>query len=205
MVKIPQFLIRRFRAMVIGVLGLAASGWVTPALAGYVVTNLVSDIPGLAAFMDPNLKNPWGMSSSAGSPIWVSDNKTGVATLYNTAGAPQSLVVTIPAVPDPGATAPSPPTGQVFNAGTGFLVAGAGTSAHFIFATEDGSIAAWNSGTSAVVKVDNFAFGAVYKGLAIVNNGGINGIGDLLYAANFNSGKIDVFDLRAILLIQLFR
>src|ERR1700681_138048 len=113
MVKIPQFLIRRFRAMVIGVLGLAASGWVTPALAGYVVTKLVSDIPGLAAFTDPNLVNPWGMSSSPTSPIWVSDNKTGVATLYNTAGAPQALVVTIPAVPDPGGTAPSPPTGQV--------------------------------------------------------------------------------------------
>ena len=28
----------------------------------YHQTNLVSDIPGLAAFTDPYLKNPWGLS-----------------------------------------------------------------------------------------------------------------------------------------------
>jgi uncharacterized protein (TIGR03118 family) len=192
MVKIPQFLIRRFRAMVIGVLGLlAASGWGTPAIAGYVVTNLVSDIPGLAAVTDANLVNPWGMSSSPTSPIWVSDNKTGVTTLYNTAGVPQALVVTIP--PPSGGTSPSAPTGQVFNGGTGFLLAGTGTAARFIFATEDGTISGWNptaNPTNAVLKVDNSPFGAVYKGLAIGNNGA----GDFLYAANFNSGKIDVFN-----------
>ena len=47
---------------------LVSSGIVTPASAGaggiatksYDQTNLVSDIPGLAAHTDPNLKNPWG-------------------------------------------------------------------------------------------------------------------------------------------------
>ena len=38
----------------------------------YVQTNLVSDIPGLAAHADPNLKNPWGTSVGPGSPIWAS-------------------------------------------------------------------------------------------------------------------------------------
>ena len=41
---------------------------------GYTQTNLVSDIPNLAANTDPNLVNPWGISSSPGSPFWVSDN-----------------------------------------------------------------------------------------------------------------------------------
>jgi hypothetical protein len=44
------------------------------------VNNLVSDLPGVAAFQDPNLVNPWGLASSTASPIWVSDNGMGVAT-----------------------------------------------------------------------------------------------------------------------------
>jgi len=156
---------------------------------GYIQSNLVSDLPGVATFLDPNLKNPWGMASTPTSPIWVADNHTGVATLYNGSGVAQALVVTIP--PPAGGTGPSAPTGNVFNASTtDFTVAGAGTAAHFIFATEDGTIAAWNSGTSAVLKVDNSASGAVYKGLAIGNNG----VGNFLYATNFSAGTIDVFN-----------
>src|SRR5437879_5732182 len=51
---------------------------------------------GNVANIDPNLVNAWGVSRSSGSPWWVSDNGTGLATLYNAAGMPQSLVVTIP-------------------------------------------------------------------------------------------------------------
>src|SRR2546429_9902808 len=82
---------------------------------------------------------------------------------------------------------------MVFNgSSTDFNVGGAGTSAHFIFATEDGTIAGWNSGTSAVLKVDNsnFATGPVYKGLAIGNNG----TGNFIYATDFSLGTVDVFD-----------
>src|SRR5438270_4835857 len=72
----------------------------------YTQTNLVSDIPGLAANTDPNLKNPWGLSFLPTSPFWASDQVTGVSTLYNGAGTPQALVVTIP---------PAAPTGTVAN------------------------------------------------------------------------------------------
>jgi hypothetical protein len=48
-------------------------------------TNLVSDLPGVARFQDTNLVNPWGLSSG-GDPIWVSDNGTGVTTLYQANG-----------------------------------------------------------------------------------------------------------------------
>jgi len=37
----------------------------------YRQTNLVSDIPQLAAVTDPNLGNPWGIARSATSPWWV--------------------------------------------------------------------------------------------------------------------------------------
>jgi hypothetical protein len=34
----------------------------------YFQTNLVPDVPGMAAVTDPDLKNPWGISFSATSP-----------------------------------------------------------------------------------------------------------------------------------------
>ena len=77
-------------------------------------TNLVSDLPGVAQFQDPHLVNPWGISESAGSPFWISDNNAGVSSLYNTAGTPQALVVSIPAPGDPSGAAGTP-TGTVFN------------------------------------------------------------------------------------------
>ena len=168
----------------------------------YQQTNLVSDIPGLAANTDPNLVNPWGMASSNTSPFWVSDNEAGATTLYNGAGEPfpvgSPLVVIIP--PPAGSSAPSTPTGQVFNdfnvtSPSDFTVASNRPSL-FIFATEDGTISGWNPfvpaflSTTAILKVDNSASGAVYKGLAI----GSNASGNFLYAANFHDGTIDVFD-----------
>src|SRR5438128_11214741 len=63
----------------------------------YSWQDLQSDIPGVAAHTDPNLVNPWGRTrNSSGSVIWVSDNGTGVSTLYHQDGTALSLVVTIP-------------------------------------------------------------------------------------------------------------
>jgi uncharacterized protein (TIGR03118 family) len=177
----------RKRALGLWMLALAASMVVsTPASLsatpnGYGQVNLVSDLPGVAKFMDPDLVNPWGIAFSSGSPIWVSDNGAGLATIYNGAGVKQGLVVSIPA---PGG-GPGAPTGQVFNpVSTDF------GGAHFMFSTEDGTIAAWSGGTTATLPVDNSGSRAVYKGLAIANNGGSN----FLYATNFRLGRVDVFD-----------
>lgn len=150
--------------------------------AGFVETDVVSDIPGAASQLDPLLVNPWGIATSPTSPFWISDNRSGVSTLYNGSGQAQPLVVTIP--PPAGGTPPAAPTGVVFNGGSAF------DGARFIFATEDGTISAWNSGTTALLKVDNSPFAAIYKGLAIGNNGS----GDFLYTADFHGGRIDVFD-----------
>ncbi|MFT3869470.1 MAG: TIGR03118 family protein [Nibricoccus sp.] len=153
----------------------------------YVQTNLVSDVAGLAAATDPHLVNPWGLSASATSPWWVADNGTGLSTLYNGAGAVQALVVTIPNLA--GVADPSAPTGTVFNGtATDFLVA-PGRPSRFLFSTEAGTIVGWSSGTTGVQMVNN-AGSAVYKGLALAQIGGVNH----LYAANFQTGKVDVFD-----------
>jgi uncharacterized protein (TIGR03118 family) len=189
-------------------LGLALASPATAAshLNCYLQTDLVSNIPGLALHTDANLVNAWGLASSATSPFWVSDNKTGVTTLYNGEGQPfpvaSPLVVTIP--PPAGSTGSSSPTGQVFNefnatSPSDFVVTSGGGSGPslFIFATEDGTIAGWNPAvpppplsTTAIVVVDNSASGAIYKGLAI----GSNAAGNFLYAANFHAGTIEVFD-----------
>ena len=38
--------------------------------------NLASDVPGMAPLTDPDLKNPWGISFSPTSPLWVSNQGT---------------------------------------------------------------------------------------------------------------------------------
>jgi len=156
----------------------------------YQQTNLVSDEVGLAKATDPHLVNPWGLARSGTSPWWVADNGTGLSTIYNGAGAIQSLVVTVPTAP--GGPNPSAPTGIVSNgSATDFLLVPntPGTQARFIFVTEEGTISGWNSGTSAVLKANN-AGRASYKGATLGQMNGAN----FLYAANFLSGAIDVFD-----------
>ena len=155
--------------------------------ASYLQHNLVSDIPGLADHTDTNLLNPWGISFSATSPFWISDNHSGVSTLYNSSGSPQALVVTIP--PPATGTPPAAPSGTIFNSTSGFALETNGP-ARFIFSTEDGTISGWNGGSAAVLKVDNSAAGTVYKGLASGSAGGSN----YVYATDFHGGKVDSFD-----------
>ena len=64
----------------------------------YKQTNLVSDIAGMAPTVDPNLKNPWGLTRSSGSPWWVGNNNSGTSTVYGSDGT-----TAIPAgfLPDP--------------------------------------------------------------------------------------------------------
>lgn len=159
----------------------------------YVQTNLVSDLPGMAAVRDANLVNPWGLARSTGSPWWVSDNGAGLSTLYDGTGTPRSLVVTIP--PPPKGSAPSAPTGVVFNGSSDFVIpkakGGDGKPASFIFVTEDGTIAGWDggAGTNAVLLVDHSP-DAVYKGCTTADIKGVR----YLYVANFRSGRIEVYD-----------
>ena len=161
----------------------------------YVQTNLVSDLSDTGAgLIDSNLVNPWGVSFFDGSPFWVSDNQTNLATLYAVTGPtgttinPVSLTVDIPTAASP----PNGPTGQVSNTNTSSFMLSDGQSALFIFANLNGEISAWNPGlgTSPGTKADVEVTtpGAVYTGLAI------NHADTMLYAANDSAGTIDVFN-----------
>jgi uncharacterized protein (TIGR03118 family) len=177
----------------------------------YAVTNLVSDISGVASHTDAVLQNAWGVAfSPAASPFWVVDNRTGCSTLYDGQGTKVALQVKIPlpggTIPSsacqhvnpakPPSQSPAAPTGIVWNASSAFQVPGTSPpiTASFIFATEDGTISAWSGGLTpsdaAVLAADNSASGAVYKGLVF----GTNPNGVFLFAANFNAGTVDVFD-----------
>jgi uncharacterized protein (TIGR03118 family) len=151
----------------------------------YRQTNLVSDIPGAGQILDASLVNPWGITQSATSPFWVSNQGTGTSTLYggDVNGSPltkNTLTVTIPGGSN---------TGVVFNGGSGFVITdGSGTGpARFMFATTNGTIAAWRSGTVAIQKVSSA--NSAYTGLAIANDA----LAYVIYAANFRAGTIDVF------------
>jgi uncharacterized protein (TIGR03118 family) len=166
---------------------LALSAPVLADAGNYQVVNLVADLPGVASSTDGNLVNGWGIAMRATSPIWVSANGTGVSTVYNGLGTPVSPPSPV-IIPAASGTGHGVPTGITSNPSTtDFLLSGPGTAASFLWATEDGAIAAWNGGPAATLK---FAAtdGAVYKGLALAGNGA----SFRLYAADFHNGKIDV-------------
>ena len=159
----------------------------------YHQRNLVTDSAALPAEnRDPKLVNPWGLAFNPFGVAWVADNGTGVATLYDGDGKPQSLVVTIPPATAGGT---GNPTGTVFYGGAGFIVSKGGIAgpSRFLFASEDGSISGWAPNvdrSNAIRVIDNSATGAVYKGIAV----SANGRAALLYASDFHNGKVDVFD-----------
>jgi len=160
-----------------------------PAFAqSYQATILTSDLANISNNTDPNLGNPWGLVASTSGPWWVSDNNTGLSTLYDGTGTVLSLVVTIPSADGSDTGVPS---GIAFNSTSDFQLT-AGNPATFLFVTEDGTVQGWNhnvEATSAVIAVNNSST-AVYKGMAIASSGGAN----YLYATNFFAGTIDVFD-----------
>ena len=153
---------------------------------GYSQKNLVSNTTGVATTTDPQLLNPWGISFIPGQDFWIANNNSGTSTLYDNLGNKDAgLVVTIPgATHNPnGNCTPGCPTGTIANGNGAYFGGG-----QFLFDTEDGLIASWTGASNtATVAFDNSASGAVYKGLASLN-------GTFLLAANFNSGKVDVFD-----------
>jgi uncharacterized protein (TIGR03118 family) len=166
----------------------------------YTQTNLVSDLSNVngqpVAVQDPTFKNSWGLARSASSPWWINNAGTGTSALYTGAGkvvTPPSPVV----VPNaPGAQGNSSPTGIVFNGTTDFMISNvAGKTpapAAFIFATENGTISAWNPAVTPLEMAVNQAFekGAVFTGLTLIESEGDH----FLLAANFSQNRIEKFD-----------
>src|SRR5262245_57787976 len=167
----------------------------------YKQTDLVSNSSGSVPVADPQLINAWGLSRGPGSAWWVSDQATGVSTLYNGAGAQESLVVTIqPAGSAEQNTTQDTATGTIFNGSqTDFLLA-PGKPAVFLFCTGDGTIAGWNPSVAVdqgaappsthAVTVIKTTDGSAYTGLTSASIDGEF----YLYVANFAKSRVDVYD-----------
>ncbi|HEY7043921.1 MAG TPA: TIGR03118 family protein, partial [Nocardioidaceae bacterium] len=146
-----------------------------------------------AQVTDPNLVNPWGVSFSSTSPLWVSDNGTDVSTLYTGGvhGGQQNILSLVVSIPG------GAPTGQVVNPTSDFVVSddsGNSGTARFLFVGESGHLSGWapnvpppmsTQAQDAVVTP-----GAVYKGLALAQTAD----GPMLYAADFSAGTVDVYN-----------
>src|SRR3954470_7529339 len=101
----------------------------------YTVTNLVADLPGVAAHTDTNLVNPWGLAFDNPGNLVVADNGANLATFYQRSGNPINLQV----------NAPGAPTGLVCNHSPSDFVFGDTNTApaRYLFCTESGTILAY--------------------------------------------------------------
>ena len=142
-----------------------------------------------AITVDPLLVNAWGLAFSSGGTPWVSNQGSGTSTIYNSEGVIQAISpVTIPS---PGGNTGGNPTGVVFNGSNTDFILSNGQAARFIFVGVDGIISGWNgaAGKAALLIKNNSATSA-YTGLALAKSAD----NSFLYAANFRTGKIDVFN-----------
>lgn len=158
------------------------------AIGQYQLINLVSNQVGHARHIDPLSVNAWGLAYGPGGPIWVSDNGSGWATIYNGLGVERSLKVEIPTASGGGVGSA---TGIVFNGSQEFQVQG--RASIFIFATLDGTISGWapqSDFNNALIVANKSSSGTVYTGLAITNHPS----GNFLYAADVANGKVDMYD-----------
>ena len=173
--------------LVAAVLGMACAALPLAASAqGYRVTNLVSDLPGVAAHTDPQLINAWGLDITFGGTLIVGANETSQAAFYRPDGTPRGVTIGVN----------ENPTGLVLNRFHHQFLLGTGEDVRpslLIFATEGGKILGWNrdvNNSEAVVAVDNSAHQALYKGAAQARSRH----GPRLYAANFRGGQVEVYD-----------
>ena len=183
----------------------AAQAQQAPVTPQYLQTNLVSNVPGVAPTTDPNLVDAWGLSRATNGAWWVSDNGTGLSTLYDGTGKTEPLVVKVP-TGDPNLSATGSPTGTIYNGFSDFNLA-PGKPSIFLFATEDGTISGWNPSvapTTAIITVNERST-SVFKGLtwaqAHLGLGRDNeqseaapATANYLYAADFRKARLAVYD-----------
>jgi uncharacterized protein (TIGR03118 family) len=149
------------------------------------VVNLITDDQTVNAALttDPQLVNAWGISYAPTGPFWVSDNGTGVTTLYQVnplTNATTKLGLTV-SIPGDGSI-----TGQTFNAGAS---GGSFNGDAFLFVSEDGTISGWRGALGTTAETLQPGSNAnVFKGTTEADVGGH----DYLYSANFRADSIDV-------------
>ncbi len=157
----------------------------------YQQLNLISDLPGVAILQDTNLVNSWGVSFSSTSPFWISDNGSGLATLYAVTYTNDEVFVAKQGL-EVGIPGEGTPTGQLFNETTAFH------TNLFIFASEDGTISGWRPALGVKAEILVERTNAVYKGITLITTAH----GPELLAANFHAGTLDAYDTNLTLVAQ---
>lgn len=144
------------------------------------------------AHIDAHLLNAWGIAFSASGIAWVSSQEGHVSAVYDRDG---NMLAARPevAIPSPGGATGGNPTGQVANMDTSaadFKLSN-NAAGRFFFVGVDGILSGWNgaAGNNALVIKNNA--GSVYTGVTMAQN---DAKAWRLYAANFATGKIDVWD-----------
>ena len=150
----------------------------------------------MAALTDPLVSNPWGISLGPTTPLWVTNNNTNTATLYQGANGKQKISkVALTVKLSPG------PTGTVFNFRAAsnpkdFVVSAKGksTPSLFMFNSLAGNLIGWSLNLPPITKSHNVQHvaGAVYTGLAEATTKQ----GGRLFAANASMGTVDVFNAK---------
>src|SRR6202167_2700035 len=132
------------------------------AMAQYKLTNLTSNQTGKAKHVDPLLQNAWGLVYAPAGPFWVSDEWDGWSTLYNGAGIPQKLQVTVPPASGSGTGSP---TGIVYDVSTSDFQIDSWPSV-FLYSTLDGTIQGWSDfePSQSLIAVNNQSQTASYTG-----------------------------------------
>jgi uncharacterized protein (TIGR03118 family) len=162
---------------------------------GYAVTNLLSDIHGLAVHTDTNLVNPWGFAETPQGQFRVSANGAGESLLLNARGDVLGRPVIVPTPSDSPPGAVAAPDGSALNTTSDFVISHGGRSAPatFIIATEDGTIAGFNpmvDRNEAVIGADLSDSGAVFKTLTL----GADAHGNVIFGSDFHNDQVDIFD-----------
>lgn len=147
---------------------------------------LVENAPNEAAFVDPNLLNPWGLAFTPKGDLVVANNHSNLISLYKPSGQPTNK----------NANALGGVTGIVNNYSSKDFRFGEGSEQHpakLLIATEAGTVLAYNSRVelgNAVQVIDSSPYGAIYKGIAIAK------VHDrsYLYVTDFHNGVIVRFD-----------
>jgi uncharacterized protein (TIGR03118 family) len=155
----------------------------TRAAGNYMQVNLVSSTSAYdAAATDADLINAWGLAFSPSQEIWVTAYGSDYVKIFNNQGKAIK----------PALELEGEPIGIVYNTSSGFKIPGTDNIARFIFATDEGTIAAWTPwNPDETVTILDYSGGlTAYTGLEIAKNKGYWH----LYAANVGQGRIDVFD-----------
>jgi uncharacterized protein (TIGR03118 family) len=166
-------------------------------LNGFNQFNLLSNQSGAANAMDANLVNPWGIAFDSTDPFWVTENGTGLASVFSTDGTnpPLGSVMDIVVPAANGSVEFGNPTGVVYNAANTFTMNVNGDLGvpKFIFVTQFGAITAWSPTIGhgrAYVMSNRNGDNCVYTGITEAEYQGRN----YLYVTDFHNNAVLIFD-----------